>query len=220
MTSMIQGTGRITGTMEVRAFSDATIAPGGIIKVTDLPKASYTVKCIATASGYTDSDPATVDFTLGGTLEIPKVTYMVEDGKLDISIACFYLEQALWFKGMPSKIEVYVNNKTTNSNITTLTFDDFSFENKFLAYKTFYIFNDTDREVALPDGVEVDDIEITAKAFGNGTSIKDSKEVPAYEHEAFKRVIDFSAFNWPLDGWDDFWKEYEALSTLKARTYG
>lgn len=204
MTSMIPGTGRITGNMEIRAFSDATTTPGGIINVTDLPKASYTAKCIATASGYIDSDPAKFDFTLGGKLEIPKVTYTVADGKLNVSLACYYLENALWFNGMPSKIEVYVKNKATGDTLTTLTYTDFSFENKFLAFKTFYIFADTDREYTLPEGLTADDIEITAKAFGNGKEITDSDVAPAYNHEPFKRVIDFSGFGVPAD-WDAFW---------------
>ena len=204
MTSMIVGTGKITGNMEVRAFSDATVAPGGIISIKELPKADYVAKCIATATGYADSDPSLVKFTLGGKLEFPKVTYTVAEGKLNVSIACFYLEQALWNNGIPSKIEVYVKNKTTGESVTTLSYNDFSFINKFLAFKTFYIFNDTDREFTLPDGLTEDNLEITAKAFGYGTQITDSDEAPAWNHEPFKRVIDFGGFNVPA-GWDSFW---------------
>ena len=204
MTSMIVGTGKITGNMEVRAFSDATVAPGGIIEMKQLPKATYVAKCIATASGYTDSDPSTVKFTLGGKLEYPKATYTVADGKLNVSLACYYLEQALWNNGVPSKIEVYVKNKTTGEEVTTLTYTDFSFENKFLAYKTFYIFNDTDREFTLPDGLTEENIEVTAKAFGYGTEITDSDVAPAWNHAPFKRVIDFGGFGVPAD-WDSFW---------------
>lgn len=101
-------------------------------------------------------------------------------------------------------IEVYVKNKTTGDTLTTLTYTDFSFENKFLAYKTFYIFADTDREYTLPEGLTADDIEITAKALGNGKEITDSDVAPAYNHEPFKRVIDFSGFGVPAD-WDAFW---------------
>lgn len=101
-------------------------------------------------------------------------------------------------------IEVYVKNKTTGDTLTTLTYTDFSFENKFLAYKTFYIFADTDREYTLPEGLTADDIEITAKALGNGKEITDSDVAPAYNREPFKRVIDFSGFGVPAD-WDAFW---------------
>lgn len=98
-----------------------------------------------------------------------------------------------------AKSKMYVKNKTTGDTLTTLTYTDFSFENKFLAYKTFYIFADTDREYTLPEGLTADDIEITAKALGNGKEITDSDVAPAYNHEPFKRVIDFSGFGVPAD---------------------
>lgn len=208
MTSMIPGTGTITGKVQFQAFSDATITPGAFIEVTELPKASYTAKCIATASGFVDSDPATADFTIGGTLEFPKTTYTVENGKLNVKLACYYLEQSLWFYGLPSRIEVYVKNKSTNESITTLTFDDFSFTNSFLAYKTYYLFPHAEQDYALSEGLTADDIVVTAKAFGNGSTIQDSIEVPSYNFEGWKRVVEFSDFGKPDAGWDDFWKDY------------
>lgn len=169
-----------------------------------LLKVRYTAKCMATASGYTDSDPAVVNFTLGGTLApIRLKTISLTSASRVAALNRRYSSKVCRLK------EVCVKNKTTGSNVSTMIFDDFSFENKFLGYKTFYIFNNTDREFTLSDGVTASNIEISAKTFGNGSSIKDGKEVHAYEHEAL-RVIDFSAFGWSFTGRDDCRKEHEA----------
>ncbi len=216
LVGMVRGTGKITGTIQFQKFSFDTTKPGGIIPVSELPKATYGIKCVSVAtngSGYTNSDPYIHKFTLGGKLECPKTVYTVKDGKLNVDLACFYAEECLWYNGLPSKIEVYVKNKTTGENITTLTFDDFSYNNAMLACYLFYLFDNIHQEFTLPSGVTAADLEITAKAFGNGNTTTDSIEVPAQEHEPFKRITDESVF-WlgtkpiPAD-WNSFWAEYD-----------
>lgn len=214
MTSMIPGTAgqTISGTMDFYKYSDATIAPGGLIPITDLPKANYIARCIATGSGYTDSDAATVKFTIGGELEFPKVTYQIEDGTLTADVNCYYLEHSRWWYGLPGRIEVYVRNADSGEVLQTLTFDDWSYNTRWLAYKTYFLFDNATQSVSLGN-VSADDVIVTAKAFGYGDAITDSDEVYAWNHEAFKRVVDFSDFGNPKDGWDDgasWYTAYEA----------
>lgn len=205
MTSMIPATAgqTVTGTMDFYKYSDATTTPGGLIPVTELPKANYIARCIATGQGYEDSDAATVSFTIGGKLEFPKVTYRVdEDGTLTADVICYYLEYARWWYGLPSRVEVYVKDADSGETLETLTFDDWSYDTRWLAFKTYFLFKNTSASVELGEGVTADDVTVTAKAFGYGDKITDSDEVAAWEHEPFVRVVDFSDFANPVEGWD------------------
>ena len=105
-----------------------------------------------------------------------------------------------------------MRNADSGEVLQTLTFDDWSYNTRWLAYKTYFLFDNATQSVSLGN-VSAEDVIVTAKAFGYGDAITDSDEVYAWNHEAFKRVVDFSDFGNPKDGWDDgasWYTAYEA----------
>lgn len=68
MTSMIPGTPgqTITGTLEFREYAYTTNTATPTLTPAEPPKAHYVARCIATGTGYTDSDPSSVSFVTGG----------------------------------------------------------------------------------------------------------------------------------------------------------
>ena len=203
MTSMIPGTPgqTITGTLEFKEYAYTTNTATPTLTPAELPKAHYVARCIATGTGYTDSDPSSVSFVTGDKLENPKVTYQVADGKLTANVNCYYLEQSLWYNGLPYEIELTVSDKESGEKLGSITFDDWTYNTRWLANMTFSLFTKNTQSIDIA-GITSDNIEVTVKAIGDGDTITDSDTVYAWEHEPFTRNVQFGSYNSPVDGWD------------------
>lgn len=215
MTPMMTGSGTISGKLEFRAYSGNSNNPGRIISVSEMAKAKYVAKCVATTPGYEPSDPAIQKFSVSGQLNFPLVCYETEGTKMTIGPCDFYVEDALWGYGAPNKVEVTI--KKDGQVYKTLTYDDFSHTTAYKGPNTIYTFYNLKQEVELEAGTTASDYEITAIAYGDDKTTFDSVAAPA--KEGFPPTPGY----WPFTpgrkvGWNDFWESWAAENGI-ANTY-
>lgn len=177
------GDGEISGTVTFRAYSSHAQQVGSILKISELPLAHYYVTCVAEATADKEqSDPAWKEIVVGGTLQTPVVSTSVSGSKMTVALNAAYVKNAFLYTGIPSKVEVTVNDGASN---TVLTYDDWSYTNSVIGPEKSFTFTNISQEISYDSSKSY---TISAKAIGDGDKIKDSA-VAAYNAGSYASKV-------------------------------
>ena len=171
----IEQDGDVSGTLSIYRYQTRADGVTPVLLSGDpeeLPLGSYYITCRAVDGEGKTSDPAWQRSTVGGTLKSPEFSWSVENGKMTIAIGSTYIDDAMRYDGLPSSVEVTVDDGSGSSQ--TVVFDDWAYYATTIGPDTSYNYMFLEKEI---DVADADEYTLTAVAKGDGGEVKDSSEV-------------------------------------------